>query len=65
MVHETEINEIIGLEVTSFNLSILPQVRSIASIPFLTDYFSNLNISSDGGSIPSLAWRAELSSMVC
>lgn len=60
-----EINKIIRLEVTSFSLSILPQVRSIASIPFLTDDFSNLNISSDGGSIASLAWRqADLSRII-
>lgn len=52
-----EINEIIRLEVTSFSLSSLPQVRSIASIPFLTDYFSNLNISNDEGSLAYLAWR--------
>jgi len=55
MVQMMEINEIIRLEVTSSSLSFLPQVRSIASILFLTDYFSDLNISSDGGSLASLA----------
>lgn len=62
-VQMMEINEIIRLEVTSFSLSILSQVRSIASILFLTDYFSNLNLSNDGGSLVSLAWRqTEISS---
>lgn len=37
MVQMMEINEIIRLEVTSFSLSVLPQVRSIASMPVLTD----------------------------
>lgn len=54
MVQIMEINEIIRLEVTSFSLSILLQVRSIEPILFLADYFSNLNISNDGSSLASL-----------